>query len=99
MEIVIGKFKIISTDNYYDLVEMVTRNKKVKGEDGKSTLNTGETYEGYNTICYNCTLEHCIRKIIHLMLHEKQVPLTLNEFLLEYKKIQESLKEYSNIGC
>ena len=88
-----GKYKAISDEYGWNLVESVTRNKVKKGEKGVNAEKTGEVYEANNVIGYNMSFEGVLKKVIHLNLHNKKLPVTLKEFLEEYRKEKNTVEQ------
>jgi hypothetical protein len=98
MEIKISdKYRLVSQEVGFDVIEKVVRHKNKKGEKGINAEKTGETYESDNVLGYNMSLEGAIKKLIHLTLHTKKLKLTLSEFLEEYKKEKERIEELINV--
>jgi hypothetical protein len=93
MEIIVipGKYKLITQEYGFDLVEIKIREKR--DGFGANAAKTGETYEADDAIAYNVTMDYAINKIAHLLLHEQESTLGLNQFLKEYKEIVKSLTD------
>ena len=75
-------FKIIpiNENSYFFDLELL---KEVKGKV--------ETREEFKNVGYGLTLENCIKKITMFRISKKQEIYTLQQFLTEYKKINDEL--------
>lgn len=85
MKVIVNeKYQINTSEQGYDLVELVERTNKKTGEKTPS-----ESFVGY----YGGNLTALANKLIHLKIHENGAELSMKEFLIEYKKIRDDIQE------
>ena len=91
MIIIIDSDFKIQIDKYgFDLIKVVEARKK---GDGTISTPTGEKYTREETIGYYTTLESVIKEVIHIRQSEKDIQITLREFIKDYKTEREKIEK------
>lgn len=91
MIIVVDSDFRIQVDKYgFDLIKVVEARKK---GDGTISVPTGEKYTREEVIGYYTTFESVIKEIIHLKQSEKDIQVTLREFIEDYKTEREKIEK------
>jgi hypothetical protein len=85
MIIEIKKFKLVSNDDKFDLIEkaMVEKTDKV------TRKKTGETVEKEKVIGYSMRLPDIIKYILDRTVNDQKLTIDLSTYVTEYKKQRE----------
>jgi hypothetical protein len=87
MTIEIGKFKLVSNDDRFNLVET----KQVENKDFQTKLKTGEVSERDIEIGFDMQLETAIKYIINRNLNDQDLIVDLPTYIKMYQKEREKV--------
>jgi hypothetical protein len=87
MTIEIGKFKLVSNDNRFNLVET----KVIENKDFQTKLKTGEVSERNVEIGFDMQLETAIKYIINRNLNDQDITVDLLTYVKMYQKEREKV--------
>jgi hypothetical protein len=87
MVIEIGKFKLVSNDDRFNLVET----KVIENKDFQTKLKTGEISEKDVEIGFDMQLETAIKYIINRNLNDQAIIVDLPTYIKMYQKEREKV--------
>jgi len=87
MVIEVGRFKLVGTEDRFNLLEL----KKVENKDFASKKKTGEISEREIEVGYDMRFETCIRYILDRTLNDQDLKVDLHTYVEMYKKEREKL--------
>ena len=91
MYITYKNYKLKVSDYSFDLIEEYEARKI---GDGTLQNPTGEIYVGENVLGYGCSLDTCVKKIIHNEMKKQNRDISLKEFLEEYRSMVKELEDH-----
>lgn len=91
MYITYKNYKLQVLDYSFNLIEEY-ESRKIG--DGTKENPTGVFYKAQNILANGCSLEFCIKRIIHLEMKKQNREVTLQEFLEEYRSMVKELENH-----
>lgn len=87
MVIEVGKFKLVGTEDRFNLMELRT----VENKDFTTKQKTGEVTEKEFEVGYDMRFETCIQYILDRSLNDQDLKVDLRTYVEMYKKEREKL--------
>lgn len=95
MIIIIENFKLVQEGLFFNLVRTIQSEETVIKEEGgkKTRVKTGNLVERDVDFGYGMSLESCIKKIIMTNLSDRELEVSLKQWIKMYQEEQEKIKQ------
>lgn len=87
-----GKFKLVSSDNRFHVIER----KVVENIDPVTRRKTGKTTEKEIEVCYDMKFEYAVRYILDRTVNDKDITVDPYSYLEIYRKEREQINNILN---